>query len=80
MYVNHSITVCIIKLLVRNLVICADGNVRLIGGSNEVTGRVEVCINERWGTICSESWDSIDAGVICSQLGYSRYSKLLFTS
>lgn len=57
------------------LAVCNDGDVRLIGGSSNLVGRVEVCIDEIWGTICNDFWDSTDAGVICAQLGYSRYSK-----
>ena len=60
-----------------SLVVCSDGDIRVVGGSNEFTGRVEVCIGETWGTVCSVNWDSTDAGVICSQLGYSRHSKLI---
>ena len=59
---------------IRLLVVCNEGDVRLIGGSNESVGRVEVCVDDMWGTVCSNSWDSTDGGVICSQLGYSRYS------
>ena len=53
---------------------CDDGALRLIGGSSYLEGRVEICYNEAWGTICDNQFDNVDASVICRQLGFSRNS------
>ena len=39
---------------------------------NAREGRVEICSDEQWGTICDDSWDAQDASVACYQLGYGR--------
>ena len=54
------------------LAFCQDGTIRLQGGT-QTQGRIEVCVNGTWGTVCSDFWDNADASVVCKQLGYSQY-------
>ena len=61
---------------------CTDGNIRLVDGNTLYEGRVEVCINGAWGTVCSSTynswwsnyrWSTTDSKVVCRQLGHMEF-------
>ena len=63
--------VCIYSALM-----CENGDIRLVTsagdtGENVTSGQVEVCWDDRWGTVCDQSWSDNDATVVCRQLEIS---------
>ena len=50
-----------------------NGAVHLVGGHDLKEGRVQMCYNGEWHSICSDNWSEMngEADVVCSTLGYS---------
>ena len=53
------------------------GQLRLVNGSGPNVGRLEMCINNEWGTICDDKWTDTNAQVACRQLGYSTDGEIV---
>ena len=49
---------------------CSDDGIRLVGGFSTHEGRVEVCVNKVWGTVCDNDWSTEEANIVCNQLGF----------
>ena len=49
--------------------VCSQGDIRLVGGANSRQGRIEVCNNDAWGTVCDDSFGAEEARIACIQLG-----------
>ena len=55
--------------------VCTNGGIRLLGGNAPSEGRVEICVNKAWGTVCDDVWTTGDANVVCKQAGFTGSGK-----
>ena len=62
---------------------CRENSVRLVGGHTVKEGRVQICHNGDWHSVCADSWSETEAAtaasVLCLGLGYSGDSGKVFT-
>lgn len=49
-----------------------------MGGESNFEGRVELCLDGSWGTVCDNFWSNLDATVVCGQLSLGRADALAF--
>ena len=62
---------------------CIEGDVRLVAAAgfdrfdDFVSGEVQTCLNDVFGSVCDDSWGNTDASVVCQQLGFSPHGDLL---
>ena len=61
LFVSHTLTA----------IPCVNGTLRLRDGYSSRNGRLEVCVNEVWSTICGTDFTDELAGVACAALGAS---------
>ena len=55
---------------------CTNQDIRIISPLNSKSeGRIEVCVNYQWGTVCDDGWGSTDGYVACKQLGFYAVCK-----
>ena len=47
---------------------CSEEEIHLVDGASSNEGRVELCVEGQWGTVCDNQWGDIDAQVVCRQL------------
>ncbi|KAK0090170.1 hypothetical protein PV325_002595 [Microctonus aethiopoides] len=46
-------------------------SVRLLGGRSNREGRLQIRIDDKWGTVCNYGWTIRDAALVCHQLGFT---------
>ena len=63
--------------------VCQDGELRIgnaeeyiVGSKLTVGGRLEMCYQDVWGTVCDDGWTIITAIIACKQLGHKMEGKL----
>ena len=46
-----------------------------MNGTTAYEGRVEICYDGVWGSVCDQNWDYWDAAIVCLQMGFQGTSQ-----
>ena len=49
---------------------CRNGDLWLVDGTSDREGRLEMCYNYQWGTVCDDYWTQSSTNVACRELGF----------
>ena len=66
---NYYRCIIFVTALTTQFANCSDGELRLMDGNDGTNGRVEICINNAWGSVCDSGFSQEEATVVCRQLG-----------
>ncbi|XP_015121135.1 lysyl oxidase homolog 3 [Diachasma alloeum] len=47
-----------------------EGAIKLVGGRQAFEGNLEILHDGKWGSVCDDEWDHLEATVVCRQLGF----------
>ena len=50
---------------------CEEGSIRLVGSQVAQEGILEYCSNNSWYSLCADTWQEVEATIVCSTLGFS---------
>ena len=68
---NYSQCLQLLSALATPSANCSDGDLRLLDGMTDVVtgmmeGRLEICINQAWGSVCVDHFGSAETTVVCN--------------
>ena len=55
-----------------------SGTMRLVGGTSDREGRLEVYHDGVWGTVCDDVFNNVAARVACNSLGFGSATDISF--
>lgn len=79
MYSSYTFFMLHLYFVFQHTASCTNGLIRLVDGTDKFEGRLEYCVDGKWGTVCDDGFGDIDAQKACKQMGLPFQSKLKTT-